>query len=64
MLGKLLNGFMTGVIQIAALKYIHETVPNHISGMIGTAPAFGLALGDLLILLFSLEKKNYNPLAD
>lgn len=56
MLGKLLNGFMTGVIQISALKYIHETVPNHISGMIGTAPAFGLALGDLLILLFSLEK--------
>jgi len=55
---------MTGVIQIAALKYIHETVPNHLSGMIGTAPAFGLAIGDLLILLLSLEKISYDPLAD
>jgi len=64
MLGKLLNGFMTGAIQIAALKYIHETVPNHITGMIGVSPAFGLALGDVLILLLSLEKISYNPLAD
>lgn len=55
---------MSGVIQIAALKYIHETVPNHLSGMIGTAPAVGLAVGDVLVLIFGLEKISYDPLEE